>query len=277
MAIYAVGDIQGCYENFCCLLDEIKFNPENDTLWVAGDLVNRGPDSLNTLRHIKGMGKSARVVLGNHDLHLLAVARGAQKRKRKDTFNDILDAPDKDELIDWLRHQKLMIRDKTRKIAMAHAGVPHIWKLKQAKRYAKEVETVLRSNDCDGFLQDMYGNAPKMWCESLEGTERLRVITNYLTRMRFIDEGGVLDFDSKLGPQNAPKGYKPWYGFTRNGRSKIIFGHWAALEGRVSNPQMVAVDTGCVWGGKLTAVNLDTWEKTSCACRFDERKVEKSS
>lgn len=266
MAIYAVGDIQGCYERLRCLLDEINFDSSKDTLWVAGDLVNRGPDSLKTLRYIKSLGRSARVVLGNHDLHLLAVARGAQGRKRKDTFSDILDAPDVEELMDWLRHQKLMVRDRDRKVVMTHAGVPHIWKVKQAKRYANELEAILRSDECDAFLEAMYGNTPKLWCESLKGLERLRVITNYFTRMRFIDEDGVLDFDSKLGPLNAPDGYRPWYAYARNSNTKIVFGHWAALEGVVSNPQMVAVDTGCVWGGKLTVVNLDTWQKTSCDC-----------
>lgn len=271
MAIYAVGDIQGCYDSLRCLLDNVKFDPLQDTLWVAGDLVNRGPESLKTLRYIKSLDKSARVVLGNHDLHLLAVARGAQSRKRKDTFNDILDAPDVDELMDWLRHQKLMIRDKARKVVMTHAGVPHIWKIKQAKQYAKELEAVLRGNDCDAFLKAMYGNEPTTWGESLTGVERWRVITNYFTRMRFIDENGALDFDSKLGPLNAPEGYKPWYAYGRSGRTKIIFGHWAALEGNVSDPQMIAIDTGCVWGGRLTLVNLDTWQKTSCDCGFDER------
>ena len=276
MATCAVGDIQGCYGGLCCLLDDLKFEPTKDTLWVAGDLVNRGPESLKTLRFIKSLGKSARVVLGNHDLHLLAVARGAQGRKRKDTFDDILNAPDVNELMEWLRHQKIMVRDKERKVVMTHAGVPHIWKIRQAKQYAKELEGVLRGDDCDTFLKAMYGNEPKIWCESLKGVERWRVITNYFTRMRFIDQGGILDFDSKLGPLNAPNGYKPWYGYARDGSTKIIFGHWAALEGRVPNPQMIAVDTGCVWGGQLTAVNLDTWEKTSCDCRFDERTPDNS-
>ncbi len=276
LATYAIGDIQGCYESLCCLLNEIKFNPANDTLWVAGDLVNRGPESLKVLRYIKSLGKSAKVVLGNHDLHLLAVARGAQARKRKDTFNDILDAPDVEELMDWLRHQKMMVRDKARKVVMTHAGVPHIWRIREAKQHAKELESVLRGDQCDSFLNAMYGNEPEGWRDSLEGVARWRVITNYFTRMRFIDASGVLDFDSKLGPLNAPEGYKPWYDYVRPGTTKIIFGHWAALEGNVPNPQMVAVDTGCVWGGKLTALNLDTWQKISCDCRFDERvSVEK--
>ncbi len=271
MAIYAVGDIQGCYESLRCLLDKVDFNPDEDTLWVAGDIVNRGPESLKTLRFIKSLNKSARMVLGNHDLHLLAVARGAQSCKRKDTFNDILDAPDVDELMDWLRHQKMMIRDKSRKVAMAHAGIPHIWKIKQAKQYARELETVLRSEECDAFLSAMYGNQPQQWDESLTGFERLRVITNYFTRMRFVDDAGGMDFNCKLGPNSAPEGFKPWYSFVRTGRTRIIFGHWAALEGRVPNPQMVGIDTGCVWGGRLTLLNVDTWVKSSCDCSFDQR------
>ena len=266
MAVYAVGDIQGCYDSLRCLLDKVEFNPAEDTLWVAGDLVNRGPDSLKTLRFIKSLKKSARTVLGNHDLHLLAVGRGAQTQKRKDTFTDIINAPDLDELMDWLRHQKLMVRDKTRKVAMAHAGIPHIWSIKQARSYACELETVLKSDECDDFLSAMYGNEPQQWSESLTGLDRFRAITNYFTRMRFIGDEGALDFNNKLGLTDAPEGYKPWFSYTRSGRTKIIFGHWAALEGRVSNPQMEGIDTGCVWGGALTLLNLDTWVKTSCDC-----------
>ena len=178
--------------------------------------------------------------------------------------------------MEWLRHQKMMVRDKARKVVMTHAGVPHIWRIREAKQHAKELESVLRGDQCDSFLNAMYGNEPEGWRDSLEGVARWRVITNYFTRMRFIDASGVLDFDSKLGPLNAPEGYKPWYDYVRPGTTKIIFGHWAALEGNVPNPQMVAVDTGCVWGGKLTALNLDTWQKISCDCRFDERvSVEK--
>jgi len=266
MAVYAVGDIQGCYDSLRCLLDKVAFNPTEDTLWVAGDLVNRGPDSLKTLRFIKSLKKSAKVVLGNHDLHLLAVGRGAQSKKRKDTFTDILSAPDLDELMDWLRHQKLMVRDKARQVAMVHAGIPHIWSIKQAREYASELEKLLKSDDCDEFLSAMYGNEPHQWSESLTGLDRYRAITNYFTRMRFIGDEGALDFNNKLGPLEAPKGYKPWFSYTRTGRTKIIFGHWAALEGRVSNPQMEGLDTGCVWGGTLTLLNLDTWVKTSCDC-----------
>ena len=264
MASYVIGDVQGCYKTLLRLLDEIAFDPDKDKLWFAGDLVNRGPDSLNTIRLVKEI--ASKVVLGNHDLHLLACYFGKDSSpRRKDTFGDILDAPDCDELMEWLRHQPLAVWNKKRSIFMSHAGLPHIWSPEKALKLSKEVNRVIRGKNARAFFDEMYGNEPDCWGGKLEGMARLRVITNYLTRMRFITPKGNLDFAAKESVDSAPLGYRPWFEHPRKDpATRIVFGHWAALGGETGNPDIVATDTGCVWGGSLTAVNLKNWKRISC-------------
>jgi bis(5'-nucleosyl)-tetraphosphatase (symmetrical) len=264
MAIYAVGDLQGCYSEFVALLDFVHFKPKKDELWLAGDIVNRGPDSLSCLRLAKKL--NAKVVLGNHDLHLLACYYSKHLLKKKDTLADIFEAKDCEELMEWLRRQPLLRVDEERGFVMSHAGLPHIWGLAEAKAKAQEVESVLSGTDLDAltlYFEHMYGNTPAMWSEGLQGVERLRVITNYFTRMRFIDASGALDFKAKQGVATSPSGYQPWFEFKQKQKFRIVFGHWAALEGKTSDDQFQAIDTGCVWGGPLTALNLETLERTS--------------
>jgi bis(5'-nucleosyl)-tetraphosphatase (symmetrical) len=260
MAIYAVGDIQGCYEELKLLLQQIEFS-ENDQLWVAGDLVNRGPHSLETLRFIKSLGSRATCVLGNHDLHLLAIYFGATQHKRSDTLTPILQAPDKHELLTWLCKQKLMVYDRSARIAMVHAGIPPCWSIHKAQKRAKEVEKVLKSTLAGEFFNHVYGNQPDLWSSHHKGWNRLRLITNYLTRMRFCTSDGKLDFSAKGNLGSQPKDHKPWFQFPRKDPSeqgiRILFGHWAALEGDANAHNVFALDTGCVWGGKLTALRLD--------------------
>lgn len=268
MTVWAIGDIQGCLASFERLLAKIRFDHTADRLWLVGDLVNRGPDSLGTLRRIHALRDRVHVVLGNHDLHLLAVAAGAQSCKKKDTFGDILAAPDRDELLGWLQQQPLLHYDAQQDAVMTHAGIPPAWSLFDAQRLAREVEDVLRGPRAGEFFRAMYGNEPARWDESLAGTDRLRTITNYLTRMRFVDGEGTLDLLSKEGLDTAPPGFVPW--FDAPGRrctgTRIVFGHWAALQGRVDVPNVLALDTGCVWGYELTALNLVTGARVTCRC-----------
>lgn len=266
MAVYGVGDLQGCYDALRCLLDKIQFDPSRDLLWLTGDLVNRGPQSLDCLRFVRSLGPSAVTVLGNHDLHLLAVWCGAQRRKRKDTLDQVLDAPDADELCHWLRQQPMAHYDAGRDTLMTHAGIPPQWTVAKALTLARELEAVLRGPDYREFFAQMYGNRPARWDDHLHGVERLRVITNYLTRMRLLDGEGGLEFDHKEGPDEAPEGYRPWYAYPRPDKSRIIFGHWAALQGRLRSERFVALDTGCVWGGQLTALDLDSGRVAACDC-----------
>ncbi len=256
MTSYAVGDIQGCLEPLLRLLDKISFSPDKDELWAAGDIVNRGPASLDTLRFLKSLGPAFRMVLGNHDLHLLATARGHRSPTPKDTLDDIYRAPDADQLLDWLQAQPLLIHDQG--YIMTHAGLPPQWSLDIAKQRASEVESVLRSDKADVFFQGMYGNAPAQWHDDLRDTERWRAITNYFTRMRFCDPEGKLELYCKHGPENAPVGYRPWYSHPERLtlRENIIFGHWAALDGRDCGDHLFPLDTGCVWGKRLRVLNL---------------------
>lgn len=269
MATYAIGDVQGCYDALCCLLDKIDYEPSKDELWFAGDLVNRGPDSLATLRKIKSL--NARIVLGNHDLHLLACFYSSQPKapKKKDTFNDILSAPDCEELLLWLKQQPLMHWDKKRKIVMTHAGLPHIWNTEKAFELSREVQQKLNSDDVADYFDAMYGNDPDVWSEGLTGVARLRVITNYFTRMRFITELGALDFAAKESIESAPQGFRPWFDFSDERGESILFGHWAALSGETNKSLIHALDTGCVWNGALTAMNVDTKERIACDCQHD--------
>ncbi|WLQ13902.1 symmetrical bis(5'-nucleosyl)-tetraphosphatase [Hahella aquimaris] len=265
MATYAIGDIQGCFEPLQRLLDKLSFDPAVDSLWFAGDLINRGPHSLECLRYIKSLGDSALSVLGNHDLHALAVYYGGEKIKRKDTFQSILQAPDCEELMQWLLRHPLAYYDSDRNIFMSHAGLPPQWSVSQALTLAAELQRALRGPDAKTYFQNMYGNEPVCWRDDLTGLERLRCITNYFTRMRFLDAKGGLEFKHKEKIETAPPGYAPWFSYPRQDDATILFGHWAALQGNTGRARFVALDTGCVWGGTLRAVNLDTMEMTEVA------------
>jgi len=268
MTIYAVGDLQGCRAELEQLLDKLSFSSD-DKLWLVGDLINRGPDSLGTLRFVHGLGAQAEVVLGNHDLHLLAIVLGGHKGGNKDTFDEILAAPDRDELVEWLSRQKLMHLDESLGWAMVHAGIPHIWGIKEAAERSAEVEAVIHgahSHISRGeFFKGMYGNHPDLWSAEHVGLDRLRCITNYLTRMRLINQTGRLELSHKGVPDDAPDGWTPWYALREPGHVKIVFGHWAALDGVTGRDDIYGTDTGCVWGRKLTALNLTTNESVSVA------------
>ena len=259
MSIYAIGDIQGCFEPLQRLLFEIRFNPNEDQLWLAGDLVNRGPQSLEVLRWARNLGDRAVTVLGNHDLHLLARYYGQARSNRKDTLDEILSAPDCDELMHWLRHRSLFHYDSALNWCMSHAGLPPIWSEIQAKALAMEVEAQLQGPKCREFLQQMYGNQPDVWCDNLVGIDRYRVVVNYLTRMRFLDQDCHMDLKHKEEPGTQPEGFWPWFELARSQvlNSRVVFGHWAALLGKTDTPDVYAIDTGCVWGNQLTAMRLE--------------------
>lgn len=270
MTTYAVGDLQGCLDQLKCLLDQAHFDPAKDRLWLVGDLVNRGPKSLETLRFLFSIRDSVVCVLGNHDLHLLAVAHNIERLRKADTLREILDAPDRADLLDWLRRQKLLHYDEQRDIAMVHAGIPPQWTLRKALKRAAEVEEALQDDArLPLFLDGMYGNEPAKWDKDLHGVTRLRVITNYFTRMRFCKADGTLDLKTKEGLGTAPPGYAPWFSFPgrKTHGQKIIFGHWAALEGQCNEPGLFALDTGCVWGGTMTLLNIDSGQRISCSCQ----------
>ncbi|MEE8118284.1 MAG: symmetrical bis(5'-nucleosyl)-tetraphosphatase [Gammaproteobacteria bacterium] len=259
MATWAIGDIQGCHDELLALLETIKFSEESDTLLFTGDLVNRGPRSLDTLRFVHALGECATVVLGNHDLHLLAIAAGIKKpRPGKDTLDAILVADDRDELLHWLRHRPLLHDDTKLGYTLVHAGLPPQWDIQMAKSLANEVAQCLQSDDYVAFLQNMYGNSPDRWSDGLRGHERLRFAINCFTRLRFCNETGQLDLDSKGPVGSQPPGFLPW--FRVPGRAsagiKIIFGHWSAL-GEIDDPNLYPLDSGCLWGGALTAMRLD--------------------
>jgi len=255
MSTYAIGDLQGCYEPLQRLLEKIEFDPAKDKLWFAGDLINRGPDSLKTLRFVKSLGDSAISVLGNHDLHMMAVYYGSKKPKNSDTFQDILAADDCDELMNWLRTLPLVHYDKSINTVMSHAGIPPKWSAKKSLKRATEVHEMLTSGDYVSFFENMYGN--KQWKKSLEGNDRYRAIVNFFTRMRFCDASSHLDFEHKT--TDSPDGYLPWYMWPdrKAENTRIVFGHWAALEGKTYTDNVFALDTGCVWGGKLSALRLE--------------------
>ncbi len=276
MAVYAIGDVQGCERELMTLLALLDFNPDGDRLWFVGDLVNRGPGSLEVLRFVKGLGDSAVTVLGNHDLHLLAVAAGTRAPGPGDTFDAILAASDRIELIDWLRRCPLLHHDAALGCTMLHAGLPPQWGLDQAADCAAEVETVLRSEDYIAFLRDMYGGKPDLWSKDLRGTDRLRFILNCFTRLRFCDAEGRIHLKEKGSPFGRSDGLVPW--FDVPGRAskglRLVFGHWSTL-GRYDAPGVHALDSGCVWGGALTALRLDgepQWISLPCAgyCRPGE-------
>lgn len=257
MATYIVGDLQGCLDELLLLLDKVSFDPDNDSLWIAGDLVARGPKSLEVLRFVRSLGNSAKVVLGNHDLHLLAVSLGLFKAKKKDKTSAILCAEDKHELLKWLRHQPLLAEHD--EFVMCHAGISPQWSLTQARNAAREVEAILTSDDWTWLIENMYSNQPDLWSDTLQGIERYRYIINAFTRMRFCNSDSRLDMECKLPPkQVTSNALTPW--FTVKQRVKlektVLFGHWAALEG-YEGKEVIGLDTGCVWGGKLTMLR---WE-----------------
>ena len=274
MATYAIGDIQGCLRQFDALLEKLNFSAL-DELWLAGDLINRGPESLQLLRRVKALSSQCQIVLGNHDLHFLAILFGGHKAGANDTFADLLQAPDVYEIGHWLRKQKLAHQDNGH--IMVHAGIPGFWASTQAFAYAEEVEAVI--GQAEGitlaagevsykeFFSKMYGNEPPCWDESLNGMDRLRIITNYFTRMRYVDAACTMNFAEKGGIENAPIGFMPWFeqapGQKGQERAEtILFGHWASLNGVTHSAKYIALDTGCVWGRFLTAYCLETGEVT---------------
>lgn len=265
MSIYAVGDIQGCHTELVQLLEKIHFDPLADRLWLVGDLVNRGANSLQVLRLVKSLGDSAITVLGNHDLHLLAVASGTSRQHRGDTLDEILDAPDRDELLDWLRHQRLLYREGD--FVLVHAGLLPGWTVTQAESYAREVESALQADDYIDFLSNMYGNKPVAWDDRLTGYKRLRVITNALTRMRICTAQGEMEFDFKAEQHKTPDGYMPWFDVPDRATraATVVFGHWSAL-GLMIHDHAIALDTGCLWGGPLTAIRLEDREVIQVPC-----------
>lgn len=270
MPTYAIGDIQGCYDQLRDLLNHIGFNRKQDKLWFAGDLVNRGPKSLKTLRFIKNLGDSAISVLGNHDLHVIAIARGFAKPGKKDQIKKLMKADDRDELLTWLLERPLLHHDTGLGMTLIHAGLPPQWDLDTARACAREVEAVLRGPDPDRFFKHMYGNKPRKWNPELEGWDRLRFITNSLTRLRYCDDKGRMCLTAKGAPGSQPKPYIPWFQVPDrlSKDMEIIFGHWSTL-GEVSAPGIHALDTGCLWGGELTALRLEDRQRFSIGCPHD--------
>ena len=272
MATYAIGDIQGCYDELRLLLDKIKFKSDCDTLWFTGDLVNRGPKSLETLRFIKSLNDNAIVVLGNHDLHLLAAAFTEKKPGGKDTLNEILSAPDRDELLTWLEHRPLIHTEKSNNITMVHAAIHPDWSINKARALASEVESVLQSDQHINFYRNMYGDKPDLWSDDLQDWDRLRYITNVFTRLRFCQKYGALDLNQKSEPGSQPEGLLPWFNIENraNDHDTIIFGHWSTLilAKNIQYKNVYPLDTGCLWGGHLTAMRIDdgSFPKTALQC-----------
>jgi bis(5'-nucleosyl)-tetraphosphatase (symmetrical) len=266
LATYAIGDVQGCFAELERLLDEIRFDGARDRLWFVGDLVNRGPQSAEVLRFVKSLGDGAVTVLGNHDIHLFAHVAGYGKKRADDSFGDVLAAPDCNALVEWLRARPMMHVE--RGYAMVHAGLLPAWSIERALELAAEVESALRAPDYRSFLAGLYGSQPDRWEDGLRGIDRLRVIVNAMTRMRFVDASGVMEFRAKGEREKAPRGYLPW--FDAPGRASanvpIVCGHWSAL-GLLIRPDLLALDSGCVWGGRLTAVRLEDRSVFQVACQ----------
>ena len=262
MAVYAIGDVQGCYAPLQRLLERLRFDPGRDTLWFAGDLINRGPQSLPVLRLVRSLGERALTVLGNHDLTLLAVAAGVRQPKHSDTFQAILQAPDREELLHWLRCQPLLHHDAALGFTLVHAGLAPQWDLLQAQDCAAELEAVLRGPAYRDFIFQMFGSEPRRWRDELQGAERWRFIVNCFTRLRYCHADGALNFSEKGPPGSQAAGLWPWFQAPRrrNVGLNIVFGHWASL-GYYRAPGIYALDSGCVWGGRLTAIRLDAPEQ----------------
>ncbi len=256
MNVFAIGDVQGCHQQALALIKKVRASSANPTLIFVGDLVNRGPRSLDMLRYLYDLGDSVKVILGNHDLHLLALAHGIRKPHKSDTLSDILAAPDKDQLLDWLRRQPLALMECGHLVV--HAGVVPQWTVEQTLGLAQEVSDVLSGPGWLDFLRHMYGNTPDRWDDTLQGADRLRCIVNALTRIRFCRADGTMEFNSIEGGKGAPAGYMPWFDVPdrQTAETPVVFGHWSTL-GLTIRDKLIGLDTGCVWGGKLTAVCLD--------------------
>jgi bis(5'-nucleosyl)-tetraphosphatase (symmetrical) len=261
MAVYAIGDVQGCYDELVRLLDHIDYDPTVDQIWLAGDLVNRGPNSLDVLRFAKNNPENVRVVLGNHDMHLIAMsANNLKHQHHMDTLQQIFDAEDCDELMVWLRQQPLIHHDTQLGFSMLHAGLPPQWTLEQAISYASEVHSVIRGDNWRAFFTDMYGNKPNQWDESLTGMDRLRYITNCFTRLRYCHNDGRLALKFKGHPEQRPEGQTSWFDMPnrQTAEDRIVFGHWSTLgTGQYGN--VFSLDSGVVWGDKLTAMRIDQY------------------
>ncbi len=265
MATYAIGDIQGCYYAFMGLLTRLEFNPKQDKLWLVGDLINRGSGSLQVLRWCYQHQHSIKVVLGNHDLHALAVTFGLKLAHKSDTLQAIIDAPDSVQLLTWLRHQPLMLAENN--YVMVHAGLLPQWTIAQALSLASEVEAALQGENHLDFFANMYGSLPNSWCDNLTGMDRLRVVTNAMTRMRICTPSGEMEFAFKGELPDIPAGYLPWFDVPArlSNDATIICGHWSAL-GLRQRDNIIALDTGCLWGGQLTAFCLETKQITQIDC-----------
>jgi bis(5'-nucleosyl)-tetraphosphatase (symmetrical) len=266
MSIYAIGDIQGCFDELLRLLEAISFDSQSDQLWFTGDLVNRGPKSLETLRFVKSLGQSAITVLGNHDLHLLAASCTSKTFHKKNSLDQVLEAPDRDELLDWLRHRPLF--HYSNNFCLIHAGLPPQWDFQQTQQMAKLAEQALRAPDYQLFVSQMYGNQPDIWSPDLQDVDRLRFIINCFTRMRYCDSQGRLDFDHNGPPGTQPKNLMPWFEVPnrKNSELRIVCGHWSSL-GYYEGQNCYAIDTGCLWGGQLTALKLsDSVRRFSIDC-----------
>lgn len=268
MATYAIGDVQGCFDELQALLGALEFDRANDRLWFVGDLVNRGPASLATVRFVRDLGDRAVVVLGNHDLHLLALAQGHAKSRKDDTLEEVLAAPDRGELLDWLRSRPMLhVAGNT---ALVHAGLLPQWDIAAARSLALEVEAELRGPRHSKFLETLYGSRPDRWTDDLSGADRLRVIVNAMTRLRFCTPEGVMEFETKGETARAPEGFLPWFDVPnrKSAGSTIICGHWSALGLRLA-PNLLALDSGCVWGGRLSAIRLEDRRlyQVSCGAR----------
>jgi bis(5'-nucleosyl)-tetraphosphatase (symmetrical) len=256
MATYAIGDLQGCFSAFERLLDQIEFNLERDRLWLVGDLVNRGPQSLAVLRFVKSLGERAVCVLGNHDLHLLKVALGFSQPHKDDTLDEILSAPDREALLEWLRHRPLIHAEGV--YVMVHAGLLPQWDIKRAQELAGEVEQALRGPQYPALMENLYGNQPDCWSDELTGIERLRVVVNAMTRLRICTADGRMEFSHKGELGDIPESYLPWFAIPdrRSSKATIVCGHWSAL-GLRTEKNLLALDSGCFWGGELSAVRLE--------------------
>jgi bis(5'-nucleosyl)-tetraphosphatase (symmetrical) len=265
MATLAIGDVQGCYDQLMRLLERADYDERRDVLWFVGDLVNRGPQSALTLRFARRLGSRQVTVLGNHDLTLLAVAAGIKKPHRGDTFDEILGASDRDELVDWLRRQKMMHAEGGH--AMVHAGLLPQWSVARARSLAREVEAALQGADYLGFLRNMYGNEPVRWRDDLAGYDRLRVVVNAMSRLRLVRPDGTMEFSHKTGLAGMPAGYVPWYDAPERASrgTRVLFGHWAAL-GLLQREDVVCLDSGCVWGRSLSALRLEDGRLFQCDC-----------
>ncbi len=263
MSTYAIGDLQGCYLELQDLLDKVNFDRTNDQLWFLGDIVNRGPDSLKCLRFVKSLGTNAITVLGNHDLHLIAIANNVRKPHRNDTVEEIIEAKDSLELLEWLKHQPLLVSDPDLNITMIHAGLPPQWSLDQAKELAQETQSLLRGKKFNDFIQNMYGDQPDIWSDTLRGNDRHRFIINAFTRIRYIDKNGKLDIKENGVPGTQPNSLIPWYAIPerKTKKDKLTFGHWSTVhlgnENNFKQYNVYPLDTGCLWGGELTAMRLE--------------------